>query len=171
VGWIATEASPDGIACCAPACGPRPRSAAPAPLRRRSREPDLDLREHLWEFALDQRAFGPRRVLVALTDPHGLLLELAHAKRTDPPEIAFGLCLGESTSGAVAAVAYCDEPVDARPPPRYVAAVARRFAGARSLAGRLGFHLVDWIACDDQAFRSFRLTVAPDTDGWDLRRR
>jgi mevalonate pyrophosphate decarboxylase len=129
---------------------------------------DIDLHDCLWELALDQRAFGPRRVIVALTDERGRLLELAHADRTDPPELAFGLCLDEAASGAAAAVAYCDEPVDTESPPEQMAEVARRWSTARHVAREFGVHLVDWIGCDDQAFRSFRLACDPDSDGWDL---
>lgn len=133
-----------------------------------AREPTIDMREHMWDFALDQRAFGPRRVLVALTDRRGLLLELAHANRTDPHEIAFGLCLRESTTGAVAAVAYCDEPVATSSSPGHIDRLAHRFTDARLLAGHFGFHLVDWIACDDQLYRSARLTLDGDAELWDI---
>lgn len=130
-------------------------------------EPDIDMRECAWEFALDQRAFGPRRVLVALTDRSGRLLEIAHADRTDPPEFAFGLCLHERSSDATVALAYCDEPVDMQSSPEHLADLARRLADARWMAQRAGVHLVDWFACDDQAFRSFRFASEPDSEWWD----
>ncbi|HET6952061.1 MAG TPA: hypothetical protein VFI47_16890 [Acidimicrobiales bacterium] len=133
-------------------------------------EPGIDMCEYMWDLALDQRAFGPRRVLVALTDRYGGLLELAHAERTEPPEVAFGLCLHGCAAGAVAAVAYCDEPVEAGSRPGLVAEVAERFAAARLFARRRGVHLVDWIACDDLIFRSFRMTAEHDAaaGGWGL---
>jgi hypothetical protein len=39
-------------------------------------------------FALDQRAFGRRRLLVAFADRAGRFRALAHTRRTDPPEAA-----------------------------------------------------------------------------------
>lgn len=51
------------------------------------------------------------------------------------------------------------------PPP---AELAPRFALARSIALQYGIHLVDWIACDDDLFRSSRLALEPDEDWWDV---
>ena len=47
-----------------------------------------DLREARWSFALDQRAFGPRRPLVAFGSDDERFLGLAHTARTDPPTAA-----------------------------------------------------------------------------------
>lgn len=129
-------------------------------------DPDdhIDLREEAWSFALDQRAFGPRRLLVALADPAGDLRELVHTDRTDPPELAFALCLEESAVRPAVAVALCDEPVAWGPPSHDLAV---RFAAARAAASQHGMHLIDWIACDDQIFRSTRLALEPDADWWD----
>lgn len=133
------------------------------PTRRRD-----ELRGRLmWEIALDQRAFGPRRVLVAFADRDGRLIELDHTERTDPPELAFGLCLRTAAPGASAAVVYCDEAVDARAARAELEPVIDRFLDAGSFAREhFGVHLVDWIACDDQMFRSSRLLHEPDADMW-----
>ncbi len=127
-----------------------------------------DLRKEAWDFALDQRAFGPRRLLVAFAAGDGRFLTLAHTRRPDPPEAALGPCIDHSGRGAAAAVAFCDEPVKNGPPPPELVA---RFAKARSIAASYGVHLVDWIACDDDLFRCARLrSVAPadDRDWWDV---
>lgn len=126
---------------------------------------DTDLREEVWSFALDQRAFGPRRLLVALADPAGRLVGLAHTARTDPPELALGPCVDYLGQRAAAAVAFCDEPLSSGPPP---ADLGERFALARSIAATHGVHLVDWIACDDQLFRSTRMALGLAGEWWDV---
>lgn len=126
---------------------------------------ETNLREDCWSYALDQRAFGPRRLLVAFAQRDGRVLSLAHTRRIDPPEAALGACIQHIGRGAAAAVAYCDESVEEGPPPPEV---ATRFALARSIAASYGIHLVDWIACDDQLFRSSRLAFEPDCDWWDV---
>ncbi len=126
---------------------------------------DTDLRKDVWSFALDQRAFGPRRLLVAFADERGRLLGLAHTRRTDPPETALRACIEHLGTDAAAAVAFSDEPVEEGPPP---AALAVAFARARLLAGGYGIHLVDWIACDDTLMRSTRLALDPQGDWWDV---
>ncbi|HVF13562.1 MAG TPA: hypothetical protein VM942_03125 [Acidimicrobiales bacterium] len=126
---------------------------------------DTDLREQVWSFALDQRAFGPRRLLVAFTTPSGRLVSLAHTRRTDPPEDALAACIGFLGAGAAAAVAFCDERVvDGPPPPT----LPLRMALARSIAAGYGIHLVDWISCDDSFIRSTRLTLDPHGEWWDV---
>ena len=125
----------------------------------------IDLRHEVWSIALDQRAFGPRQLLVALATRRGGLRALAHTSRTDPPEDALARCLQHLHRGAKAAVALCDEPVADGPPPP---GLAERFAVARSIAASFGVHLVDWIACDDQLFRSTRLAVDPHCEWWDV---
>jgi hypothetical protein len=131
---------------------------------------DLDLssfREAIG-FALDQRAFGPRRLLVAFTHADGRVRSLAHAPRTDPIDLALRGCIQHMGAGAAAAVAFNDERVvdDGTLPPD----VAYRFWQYRLLCRAAGIHLVDWIACDDLAVRSFKLAVEPDAahDWWDV---
>ncbi len=119
----------------------------------------FDLCEHAWEIALDQRIFGPRRLIVAMADAAGNLREILHTERTDPPELAFALCLEHAGRGLTAALALCDEPVALGPPPDDLAS---RFATARAAARLHGVVLLDWIACDDQVFRSARLALDPD---------
>ena len=126
---------------------------------------DTNLREEAWSFALDQRAYGPRRLVVAFADPVGRFLGLAYARRTQPPEAALGPCIQHVGLGAVAAVAFCDEPVTDEPAPPDL---GERFARARAIAASHGVHLVDWIACDDLLFRSTRLTLDPDGEWWDV---
>lgn len=124
-----------------------------------------NIREELWSLALDQRAFGPRRLLVFFADRDGRMLSLAHTPRTDPPEDALGPCIEFSGLGAATAVALCDEQVvDGPPPPT----LAPRFAHARRIAASYGVHLVDWIACDDQLFRSSALAVDPASTWWEV---
>jgi hypothetical protein len=121
----------------------------------------------MWELALDQRVFGPRRVLVACADRDGTLIELTHTERTEPPGLAFGLCLRTADRAAAAAVAYCDEPVDTDASAAELETMADRYLDARRFAAdHFGIHLVDWIACDDQMMRSFRLLHEPDADLW-----
>ena len=80
-----------------------------------------NLRKDTWSLALDQRAFGPRRLVVALSDRRGRFIGLSHTPRTDPPEIALGPCIDHLGGGAAAAVAFCDERIkkgpNARCPP------------------------------------------------------
>lgn len=122
-----------------------------------------DLREEAWSFALDQRVFGPRRLLVAFSDRSGRMVGLAHARRTVPPEVALGPCIDHIGRGAAAAVAFCDEPVAEGPPPPDL---ATRFERAQSIVASYGLHLVDWFACDDHLLRSSRLALHPDEDWW-----
>lgn len=121
-----------------------------------------DLREDTWSLALDQRAFGPRRLVVAFADRCGRLRGLAHAPRTEPAEAALAPCIQHLGRGAAAAVAFCDESVVEGPPPPEI---GLRFALARSIASSYGIYLVDWIACDDQLFRSSRFALEAD---WQL---
>jgi uncharacterized protein YuzB (UPF0349 family) len=129
---------------------------------------DTNLRDgkDLGSLAMDQRAFGPRRLLVAFADADGRLRGIAHTRRTDPIDLALRACLQFMGSGAAAAVALCDEEVvDGPPPPD----LADRFWLARTQAAASGVHLVDWIACDDQLFRSARFALdATAEDWWDV---
>jgi hypothetical protein len=132
------------------------------------RESGLDnLRDQVWAFAMDQRAFGPRQLWVAFADADGCFRGLAFTDRTDTPLLSFAACLDYLGNGAAAAVALCDEPVPAGPPTNDF---LRRFAIAGDIADDYGIHLVDWIACDDEQFRAARLmTLAPSEqpDWWD----
>lgn len=122
-----------------------------------------NLRDEVWSLALDQRAFGPRRLVVALADPSGRLVGLAHTPRLEVPELAIGPCIGHVGAGASLAIAYCDEPIDREAIPDDV---GPRFALAREVASGHGVHLVDWIACDDDCFRSTRLALGVEPDDW-----
>jgi hypothetical protein len=127
-----------------------------------------DVRAKVWSYALDQRAFGPRKLLVAFTDANGQLRVLAHANRVDDPLISLAACLDHVGESAAAAVAFCDEPVADGPPPRDL---LERFDEARALSRTYGVHLVDWFACDDEKFRAARLTtlvVEEQPDWWDV---
>jgi hypothetical protein len=124
-----------------------------------------NLRDEVWSYALDQRAFGPRRLLVAFADRDGRFLGLTYTKRTKPAEIALGPCIQHLGQPAAAAIAFCDEPVKEGPPPENLES---RFALAQSVASSHGVHLVDWIACDDDLFRSSRIALQPGTEWWDV---
>jgi hypothetical protein len=88
----------------------------------------LNLRKDTWSLALDQRVFGPGRLLVAFAKRSGLLVTIAYTRRSDPPEMALGPCIQHCGRGAAAAVALCDEAVAEGPPPPEL---APRFAWAR----------------------------------------
>lgn len=129
---------------------------------RPSAKDKTDLRRDVLSFALDQRAFGPRRLVVAFADRRGRFTGLAHTPRTETPEISLGPCVDLAGEGAAAAVAFCDEPVTDGPPPP---GLRKRFALARSIAAPYGVHLVDWFACDDELFR---FALDPDCEWWDV---
>ena len=126
---------------------------------------DLDLRLHHWELALDQRAFGPRRLLVAFADRTGRVTTLATTRRLIDPEDGLAPCIEQCAGAAEVAAAFCDEPVTAGPIP---AAMIARWERARGIAAELGIHLVDWFSCDDQTFRSTRVAIEPDSPWWDV---
>jgi len=46
-----------------------------------------------WDLALDQRAFGPRQLVVVTARRDGAVLGLAHCERTELPELALQCCL------------------------------------------------------------------------------
>jgi hypothetical protein len=125
---------------------------------------DTNLREEAWSLCLDQRAFGPRKLLVAFADADGRFRSMAYADRTDPPEAALEPCIEHLGRGAAIAIAFCDEPVAEGPPP----GLGARFALAQSVALSHGVHLVDWFACDDDVFRSSRLALFPDEPWWQV---
>ncbi|TXI42592.1 MAG: hypothetical protein E6Q57_14815 [Mycobacterium sp.] len=123
----------------------------------------LNLREEVWSFAMGQREWGPRKLVVAFCDRDGALLSLAHTDRTDPPEAALEACIRHVGLNAAAAVAYCDEVIRWGPPTDEVLA---RFALAREIAADWGIHLLDWIACDDQWFRSAKWASSENEGPW-----
>jgi hypothetical protein len=129
-----------------------------------------DVPNQIWAYAMDQRAFGPRKLLVVFTNAVGRLRVLAFANRTNRPLLALEACLDYLGPGAAAAVALCDEPVAPGP---MSGELLERFAEARIRAEAYGVHLVDWIACDDDAFRAVRLltlTPSEQPDWWDVPR-
>ena len=69
-------------------------------------------------FCLDQRAFGPRRLVVAFANRNGRFRGLAHTRRPEPPEAALAGCIDYMGRGAKVAIAFCDEPVTWGPPLR-----------------------------------------------------
>ena len=92
-----------------------------------TRRDHTNFRDEVWNFALDQRVFGPRKLLVAFANRKGRFRGLAHTVRTIPPEAALRACLEHLGRGAAAAVAFCDEPVVDGPPSHDL---AERFARA-----------------------------------------
>lgn len=130
-----------------------------------TRQDRTNLRQDAWSIALDQRAFGPRRLVVAFASRTGRFRGLAHTERTEPPELALACCLDRMGRGASAAIAFCDESVADGVQPDDL---AERFERAASTAHEYGVHLVDWISCDDQSFRSARLALHPDEEWWDV---
>src|SRR4051794_39304626 len=94
-----------------------------------------DVPNKIWSYAMDQRAFGPRKLWVVFANAVGRFRGLAYANRTDPPLVAFEACLAHLGAGAAAAVALCDEPVAGGPPS---AKITGRFTAARSIAEAYG---------------------------------
>ena len=139
--------------------------------------PEFDhdpLPDQVLGIALDQRAFGPRRLMVAFAAYDGRFLALLFTRRTDPRDVALEACLHHFDSlgrGGVehaAAVVLCDEPVAGGPPP---APFTATFERARSMARDHDVHLVDWISCDDDLFRCARrrtFTPAAEPGWWDV---
>ena len=122
-----------------------------------------NLREARWGFALDQRAFGPRRLLVAFAREDGSFLGLTHTELTDPPWAALTACIDTFGVDSCAAVALADEPVrEGTPPPE----LEHRFETACAVARASGVRLVDWMSCDDLLIRSARAAFSPGGDGW-----
>ena len=125
---------------------------------------DVDLSGNdLWRFALDQRAFGPRQLVVVTARGDGALLGLAHCELTEPPEFALECCLDTLDDGAAAAVAYSDEPVSAETP----LGLRGRLDTARIAAREFGVHLVDWIMCDPIQMRSMSITLEAYNPWWE----
>ena len=139
--------------------------------------PEFDhdpLPDQILGIALDQRAFGPRRLMVAFAAYDGRFLALTYTRRTRPIDTALEACLlhfdtlGRGGEAGAAAVVLCDEAVqDGPPPPTFMATFER----AKALARRHDVHLVDWISCDDDLFRCARrrqFSPAPEPGWWDV---
>lgn len=119
----------------------------------------------IWEFALDQRVFGPRKLMVVLAEADGTFLGLMYTERPCPLEAGIIPCIKHLGRPAAAAVILNDERVTSGPPEPEIAA---RFHRAKSLCASLGVHLVDWICCDDDLFRSSKLSLAAVDEWWDV---
>lgn len=139
--------------------------------------PDVEhdpLPEQILGIALDQRAFGPRKLMVAFGTYDGDFLALTYAGRTQPMNAALEACLlhfdtiGRGGHTHAAAVVLCDEPVKHGPPP---SAFLDKFKAAQEIARRHRVHLVDWIGCDDDLFRCARrreFTPTPERGWWNV---
>ena len=116
------------------------------------------------QLVLQQRTFGPRRLLVVTAREDREVIGVAHCDRTDPPDLGLKCCLAALNHGAAAAVAYSDEPVALESPPDLL----DRFVAARAVAAEFEVHLLDWFMCDDLHFKSIRNAVGPPAKWWDL---
>lgn len=123
----------------------------------------LNLYDDVASLVLDQRLFGPRQILVAFGSIDGRLLGLAHTERTDPPDLGLRCCidhfLGECgfEEGRVAlVVVLTDEVLDVGPPPPEL---AEQFAIALEVCDGFEVALIDWVACDDDLYRSARAAL------------
>jgi hypothetical protein len=123
---------------------------------------EFDLRHDLWDFALEQRYFGPRQLVVATGSSDGRVIGLVHCRQTEPREMALKYCLAALDQRPAVAVAYSDEPVSLEPP----LDLRERFDAARAAAGEFGVHLVDWIMCDDIHIRSIKYSLEVSEDDW-----
>jgi hypothetical protein len=124
-----------------------------------------NLRDEGWSLCLNQRVFGPRRLLMVFADRDGTTRGIAHAPRIDPPEQMLPAYIDYLGAGAAAAVVYCDEPVRWGPPPPEL---TERFEQARATCAESGIHLVDWFCCDDELFRSSRFALEDPGEWWDV---
>ncbi len=123
----------------------------------------LNVRDDIWSFAMDQRAFGPRMLLVAFADADGTFRGLAYAKRREPIDLVFEACLRHLGKGAAAAVGFLDERVVAGPIAAWSTA---RFERLHAAAAAHGITLVDWISCDDEYLRATRAGDSGPADTW-----
>jgi|SRR5436190_4497788 hypothetical protein len=154
---------------------PHPRSLITVDALAPNPEFDHDpLPDQILGIALDQRAFGPRQLMVAFAAYDGRFLALTYARRTDPVDRALEACLlhfdrlGRGGEALAAAVVLCDEPVKDGPAP---ASFIATFERAKSMARKHDVHLVDWIACDDDLLRFARrriFTPAAESGWWDV---
>lgn len=136
--------------------------------------PEFDhepVQDQILGIALDQRAFGPRTLMVVFAAQDGRFLLLTYTPRTDPIDDALEYslrhfdALGRGGESHAAAVVLCDQPVEEGPvPPEFTATFER----AQDIAGRHAVHLVDWFACDDDRIRCARLHTYPPASqsGW-----
>jgi hypothetical protein len=130
--------------------------------------PREDVRDDVWAYAIDQRAFGPGKLWVVFADDDATFRGLAYTRRTSPWQLGFHACLLYLGAGAAAALVLNDEPVAAHEP---TGELRTRLTVARAAAQPLGVHIVDWIACDDDQFRAARLRAFNPADQpkwWDL---
>ncbi len=154
---------------------PHPRSLITVDALVPNPEFDHDpLPDQILGIALDQRAFGPRRLMVAFAAYDGRFLALTYARRTDPVERALEGCLlhfdalGRGSEAHAAAVVLCDQAVEDGPP---LADFIATFERAKTMAWKHRVHLVDWIACDDELLRFARrrtFTPAAEPGWWDV---
>jgi hypothetical protein len=114
-------------------------------------------------FALDQRAFGPRKLLVAFGERDGRFRGLAYTARIAPIDAAFEACLDYLGAGAATAVAFLDEAVSQGEPTK---SQMKRFHRLEAMAARYGITLVDWISCDDELIRLARGGRCDPDDWW-----
>ncbi|OAB88763.1 hypothetical protein AWH69_02985 [Janibacter melonis] len=136
--------------------------------------PEKTLADLVLGLAMDQRAFGPRQLMVAFGAEDGRFLGLHYCTRTDPPDDALRACLwhfdhnGRGGEQRAAAVVLCDEAVVVGPP---AASFTAQFEAGRLLAAEHDVHLVDWVACDDEQFRFARMRPSgptPEPGWWDV---
>ena len=132
------------------------------------------LPDQILGIALDQRAFGPRQLMVAFAAYDGRFLALTYTHRTHPIDAALEACLlhfdtlGRGGEEHTAAVVLCDEAVEEGPA---TATFVATFERAKEMARRHDVHLVDWISCDDDLFRCARrrqFTPASEPGWWDV---
>lgn len=139
--------------------------------------PDAELgpfSELVLGVTMDQRAFGPRRLLVIFGSLDDRFVSLQHCPTTQGLDNALLACLwhfdvvGRGGERSAVAVALSDEAVVAGPPPEDF---LLRFEAARAVAADAGVHLLDWVACDDEQFRFARMRPTgplPDPGWWDV---
>lgn len=136
---------------------------------RSTDEDDTNLiRDHM-SFLLDQRAFGPRRLLIFFTDERADMHYLTHCPRHDDLLVAVMCSIDTVMHGnphaqqhVRAAVVFNDEPVSEDIPGN----LAQRFEAVSAVFAAHGITLVDWWMCDDQLFRSMRFSVDPNQPWW-----
>lgn len=122
-----------------------------------------NIRDDMLSFAMDQRVFGPRKLLVAFGDADGAFRGLAYTARRDPIDDALTACLDFLGHGAKTAIAFLDEPAAAgQPEPQFL----ERFIRMRSIAAEYHMVLVDWIACDDELLRCTRAGHCEPDQWW-----
>lgn len=118
----------------------------------------LDLRKEALSFALDQRAFGPRKLIVAFARRSGRMTAFAYTDRTEPPHLGLTACCDHVGRGADIAIAFSDETVGDE---QVDDELHERFVAAKNACRAYGIRLYDWICCDDTLFRSLRVACDP----------